>query len=52
MDASKDNIAFVIGFQKKALRVLGTGLTNQNAAMLFNHRSDQKKTLEKLISTI
>ena len=45
MDNNKDNIIYLIAYQKKALRLLDLGLNNQSVAPLLNNRPDQKKEL-------
>lgn len=46
MDTNKDNIGLLIAYQKKALRLLTLGLTNENVLHLLNQRPDQKKELQ------
>lgn len=48
MDTNKDNIALLIAYQKKALRLLNLGLTNQNVVHLLDQRAEQKKDLQKI----
>ena len=45
MDSNKDNIIYLIGYQRKALRLLNLGLSNENVVHLLNQRPDQKKDL-------
>ena len=48
MDYNKDNIVFVIAYQRKSLRLLNLGLTNESVAHLLDQRGDQKKELLKI----
>lgn len=48
MDSNKDHISLLIAYQKKALRLLGLGLSNQNVSHLLDKRPDQKKYLQLL----
>lgn len=48
MDTNKDNIALLIAYQKKALRLLNLGLANENVIHLLNQRPDQKKYLGRI----
>ena len=45
MDNNKDNIVYLIAYQRKALRLLELGLNNGVVAPLLNNRPDQKKDL-------
>lgn len=45
MDNSKDNIIYLIAYQRKALRLLDLGLTNQAVIPLLNSRPVEKKEL-------
>lgn len=45
MDNSKDNIIYLIAYQRKALRLLELGLNNPAVVPLLNSRPDQKKEL-------
>lgn len=45
MDNSKDNIIYLIAYQRKALRLLDLGLNNPAVVPLLNSRPDQKKEL-------
>jgi hypothetical protein len=45
MDNSKDNIIYLIAYQRKALRLLDIGLTNQAVIPLLNSRPVEKKEL-------
>lgn len=45
MDNSKDNIVFLIAYQRKALRLLELGLNNQAVIPLLNSRPEEKKEL-------
>ena len=45
MDNNKDNIIYLIAYQRKALRLLDLGLNNGVVAPLLNNRPDQKKEL-------
>ena len=45
MDNSKDNIIYLIAYQKKALRLLELGLNNQAVVPLLNSRPEEKKEL-------
>lgn len=38
MDTNKDNIVLLIAYQKKALRLLNLGLTNENVVHLLDQR--------------
>jgi hypothetical protein len=40
MDNSKDNIIYLIAYQRKALRLLDLGLNNQSVVPLLNSRPD------------
>ena len=42
MDNSKDNIVYLIAYQRKALRLLELGLNNQAVLPLLNTRPQQK----------
>lgn len=48
MDKSKDNIIYLIAYQRKALRLLDLGLNNQSVAQLIDSRPDEKKELLKI----
>lgn len=48
MDTNKDNIVMLIAYQKKGLRLLNIGLTNQNVAHLLDGRPEEKKYLQLL----
>lgn len=48
MDTNKDNIVLLIAYQKKALRLLNLGLTNENVVHLLDQRPEQKKDLQKI----
>lgn len=48
MDSNKDNIVLLIAYQKKALRLLGLGLTNESVSHLLDQRPEQKKDLLKI----
>lgn len=43
MDNSKDNIVYLIAYQRKALRFLDLGLSNQAVLPLLNSRPENKK---------
>lgn len=43
MDNNKDNIIYLIAYQRKALRLLDLGLNNNVVLPLLNNRPDQKK---------
>ena len=45
MDNNKDNIIYLIAYQRKSLRLLELGLNNQVVAPLLNNRPEQKKDL-------
>lgn len=45
MDSDKDNIIYLIGYQRKALRLLNLGLSNESVVHLLNQRPEQKKEL-------
>ena len=45
MDNNKDNIIYLIAYQRKALRLLDLGLNNNAVVPLLNNRPDQKKDL-------
>ena len=45
MDNDKSNIIYLIAYQRKALRLLDLGLSNQSVTPLLNNRPDQKKEL-------
>jgi hypothetical protein len=45
MDNSKDNIVYLVAYQRKALRLLEIGLNNNVVAHLLNNRPEQKKEL-------
>lgn len=48
MDTNKDNIVMLIAYQRKGLRLLNIGLTNQNVAHLLDGRPEEKKYLQLL----
>lgn len=48
MDTNKDNIAMLIAYQRKALRLLELGLSNENVVHLLDQRPDQKKDLQRI----
>ena len=48
MDTNKDNIVLLIAYQRKALRLLNIGLTNQSVSHLLDQRPDEKKYLQLL----
>lgn len=48
MDNSKDNIVLLIAYQRKALRLLKIGLSNQSVSHLLDQRPEEKKTLQLL----
>ncbi len=48
MDSNKDNIVLLIAYQKKALRLLNLGLTNESVSHLLDQRPEQKKDLLKI----
>lgn len=48
MDTNKDNIVLLIAYQRKALRLLNLGLTNENVVHLMDQRPEQKKDLQKI----
>lgn len=48
MDSNKDNIVLLIAYQKKALRLLSLGLTNESVSHLLDQRPEQKKDLLKI----
>jgi hypothetical protein len=43
MDNNKDNIIYLIAYQRKALRLLDLGLNNASVVPLLNSRPDEKK---------
>jgi hypothetical protein len=43
MDNSKDNIVYLIAYQRKALRLLELGLNNPAVVPLLNSRPEEKK---------
>ena len=45
MDNNKDNIIYLIAYQRRALRLLEIGLNNNVVAPLLNNRPQQKKDL-------
>ena len=45
MDNNKDNIIYLVAYQRKALRLLDLGLNNNVVLPLLNNRPDQKKEL-------
>lgn len=45
MDHNKEHIVNLIGYQRKALRLLNLGIQNENVVHLLNQRPDQKKEL-------
>ncbi len=45
MDNNKDNIIYLIAYQRKALRLLEIGLNNASVVPLLNSRPDEKKEL-------
>lgn len=47
MDSNKDNIVLLIAYQRKALRLLNLGLTNESVSHLLDQRPEQKD-LQKL----
>ncbi len=48
MDNDKDNIIYLIAYQRKALRLLDLGLVNQAVIPLLNSRPEQKKELTNI----
>lgn len=48
MDTSKDNIVYLIAYQKKAIRLLNIGLSNKDVSHLLDQRPEQKKELLKI----
>lgn len=48
MDNSKDNIIYLIAYQRKALRLLELGLNNQAVLPLLNSRPQQKAELTNI----
>lgn len=48
MDNDKDNIVYLIAYQRKALRLLDLGLVNQAVLPLLNTRPEQKKELTNI----
>lgn len=48
MDTNKDNIVLLIAYQKKALRLLNLGLSNESVSHLLDQRPEQKKDLLKI----
>ena len=42
MDDNKQNIIYLIAYQRKALRLLDIGINNQQVAHLLNNRPEQK----------
>lgn len=48
MDSNKDNIVLLIAYQRKALRLLNLGLTNESVSHLLDQRPEQKKDLQKI----
>lgn len=52
MDNNKDNIVYLIAYQKKALRFLELGLKNPSVTHLLDSRPDQKKDLENILPEI
>lgn len=49
MDQNKDNIIYLIAYERKALRFLELGLKNQSVTHLLDSRPDQKKDLENIL---
>ena len=45
MDNDKSNIIYLIAYQRKALRLLDIGLSNQAVTPLLNNRPEAKKEL-------
>ena len=45
MDNDKSNIVYLIAYQRKALRLLDIGLSNQAVTPLLNNRPEAKKEL-------
>lgn len=45
MDNDKENIIYLIAYQRKALRLLEIGLANQSVLPLLNSRPEEKKDL-------
>lgn len=52
MDNNKDNIIYLIAYQRKALRFLELGLNNQAVAPLLNARPENKKELMNIKPTL
>lgn len=52
MDKNKDNIVYLIAYERKALRFLELGLKNQSVTHLLDSRPDQKKDLENILPEI
>ena len=52
MDNNKDNIVYLIAYQRKALRFLELGLKNPSVTHLLDSRPDQKKDLENILPEI
>ena len=52
MDNNKDNIIYLIAYQRKALRFLDLGLHNQSVKHLLDSKPDQKKDLENILPEI
>jgi hypothetical protein len=48
MDNSKDNIIYLIAYQRKALRLLELGLNSQAVLPLLNARPQQKAELTNI----
>jgi hypothetical protein len=45
MDNDKENIIYLLAYQRKALRLLDIGLNNQTVVPLINSRPEEKKEL-------
>ena len=52
MDNNKDNIIYLIAYQRKALRFLDLGLNNQSVKHLLDSKPEQKKDLENILPEI
>ena len=49
MDNNKDNIVYLIAYEKKALRLLELGLKNQSVTHLLDSRPEQRTDLENIL---
>jgi hypothetical protein len=48
MDNNKENIIYLLAYQRKAIRLLDIGLSNESVLPLLNTRPEEKKELLKI----